>query len=120
MLQGVLLEITAHGGFAPRLSRLAGAASAINFPLRAAGGRRCSKRLVGSFWRERWMAVGCPYILIASRTHLFAPGFPSLSILIFYGLAGILSPKSRQIDRKWDSPFQLRTRLLNEVANHRG
>src|SRR5713101_6117089 len=66
------------------------------------------------------MAVGCPYILISSRTQLSGPGFPSLSILIFYGLAGILSPKSRQIDRKWDSPSHLRTSPLKEVANQRG
>src|SRR5207249_11652306 len=55
------------------------------------------------------MVVGCPYILIPSRTQLSGPRFLSLTILIFNGLARLLSPTPCQIDRKWDYLSHLRT-----------
>src|SRR2546430_13885466 len=56
------------------------------------------------------MVVGCPYILIPGRTQLSGPRFPSLTILIFSGLARLLSPSPCQIDRKWAYLSHLRTR----------
>src|SRR5437588_13104838 len=55
------------------------------------------------------MVVGCPYILILGRTQLSGPRFPLLTILIFNGLASLLSPNPCQIDRKWDCVSHLRT-----------
>src|SRR5882762_7993569 len=56
------------------------------------------------------------HILSLSRTQLSGPRFPSLSIFCFNGLAGILLPKSPQIDRKWDSPSHLRTSTARSLS----
>src|SRR6266478_3854984 len=55
-------------------------------------------------------------MLSPSRTQLSGPRFPSLSILCFNGLAGILLPKSPRIDRKWDSPSHLRTSAARSLS----